>query len=85
MVARRIIQAIVIIACFLQLAVSLGSVQPVWADNSEVSMFYDALAPHGNWVDYGKYGPVWYPTKVSSVLASLSGRPLDAQPQRLGL
>jgi len=66
MVARRIIQAIVIIACFLQLAFSLGSVQPVWADNSGVSMFYDALAPYGNWVDYGKYGPVWYPTKVSA-------------------
>jgi hypothetical protein len=29
-------------------------------------MFYDALASYGNWVDYGKYGPVWYPTKVSS-------------------
>jgi len=29
-------------------------------------MFYDGLAPYGNWVDYGKYGPVWYPTKVSS-------------------
>ena len=66
MAARRIIQRTVILACFLQLALGLGSVRPAWADKPEVGMFYDALAAHGNWVDYGKYGPVWYPTKVSS-------------------
>ena len=74
MVARRIIQAIVIIACFLQLALSLGSVQPVWADNAEVSMFYDALAPYGNWVDYGKYGPVTSHQVSSSWRPYLDGR-----------
>ena len=26
-------------------------------------MFYDALSAYGNWVDYGNYGPVWYPTQ----------------------
>ena len=66
MAARRIIQGTVIIACFLQLALSLGSVAPAWAQRQDLGMFYDALAPHGNWVDYGKYGPVWYPTRVSS-------------------
>ncbi len=66
MAARRIIQRTVIIACFLQLALGLGSVRPAWADRPEVGMFYEALAPYGSWVDYGKYGPVWYPTKVSS-------------------
>jgi hypothetical protein len=45
---------------------SLGSMRPAWADSPEVSLFYDALAPYGSWVDYGRYGPVWYPTKVSS-------------------
>ena len=59
--------------------------RPVWADSPEVSLFYDALAPDGNWVDYGKYGPVWVPYQGVIILASLSGRPLDAQPQRLGL
>ena len=29
-------------------------------------MFYEALASYGSWVDYGNYGPVWYPTNVSS-------------------
>jgi hypothetical protein len=66
MAARRIIQRTVILSCFLQLALGLGSVRPAWADNPEVNMFYEALASHGSWVDYGKYGPVWYPTKVSS-------------------
>ncbi len=31
-----------------------------------MGMFHDALAPHGKWIDYGKYGPVWHPNKVSS-------------------
>ncbi len=26
-------------------------------------MYYDALSPYGTWVDYGNYGPVWYPTQ----------------------
>ena len=66
MAARRIIQRTVMLACFLQLALGLGSVRPAWADKPEVGMFYEALAPYGTWVDYGNYGPVWYPTKVSS-------------------
>jgi hypothetical protein len=66
MATKRIIQRTVILACFLQLALGLGLGQPAWAERSEVAMFYDALAPHGSWVDYGKYGPVWYPTRVSS-------------------
>jgi hypothetical protein len=66
MPARRIIQKSVIFACFLQLALGLGSLRPAWAERPAAGMFYEALATYGNWVDYGKYGPVWYPTKVSS-------------------
>lgn len=66
MATRRIVQRTFIIACFLQLALGLGAVRPAWAENPALSLFYDALAPYGNWIDYGKYGPVWYPTKVSS-------------------
>jgi hypothetical protein len=29
-------------------------------------MFHDALAPHGKWIDDGKYGPVWHPNNVAS-------------------
>jgi hypothetical protein len=32
-------------------------------DNAAI--FYEALAPHGKWVVYGDYGPVWYPQQVS--------------------
>lgn len=31
----------------------------------DFALFYEALAPYGKWIDYGKYGPVWFPTGVS--------------------
>jgi hypothetical protein len=54
------------LACFLHLALGLGAVQPANAANPAASLFYEALAPYGSWVDYGSYGPVWYPTHVAS-------------------
>ncbi len=33
-------------------------------DDVDVSYFYDALAPYGNWVWDDAYGWVWYPTDV---------------------
>ncbi len=36
------------------------------AQGGEASLFYDALAPYGSWVEYGNYGPVWYPTQVAA-------------------
>ncbi len=63
---KRIILGAAGIVCFLQLALGLGAVRPVWADRNDVAMFHDALAPHGKWIDYGNYGPVWRPNKVSS-------------------
>lgn len=35
------------------------------ATQENVAMFYDELAQYGSWVNYGKYGQVWYPTRVS--------------------
>lgn len=35
------------------------------AATEDVAMFYEELLPYGNWVDYGNYGPVWYPTRVT--------------------
>ena len=85
MAARRFIQLTVIIAFFLQLALGLGSVRPAWSARNDVGMFYEALASYGTWIDYGKYGPVWYPTKVSSTWRPyLDGRWVPSQ-QRLGL
>jgi hypothetical protein len=30
----------------------------------EAALFYEALAPHGKWLLYADYGPVWFPTGV---------------------
>ena len=38
--------------------------QPAQASYEDAAVFYDELSPHGSWVDYDKYGPVWYPSKV---------------------
>jgi hypothetical protein len=35
---------------------------PARAAAEDLALFYDALAPYGAWVNYGHYGPVWYPT-----------------------
>ena len=40
-------------------AVPAGSAR---AAAEDLALFYDALAPYGAWVNYGHYGPVWYPT-----------------------
>ncbi len=56
-----------VLICILTLAVQ-GGLTPAGAQTEEVSdfaLFYEALAPYGKWIDYGKYGPVWYPTGVS--------------------
>lgn len=37
----------------------------VQAAHEDVAMFYEELSPYGNWVDYGDYGPVWYPNRVT--------------------
>ena len=51
---------------FWQLALIAGSAQLARAAAPEdVAMFYDELAEYGAWVNYGKYGQVWYPTRVS--------------------
>jgi hypothetical protein len=34
------------------------------ASYEDAAIFYDELAPHGSWVDYEQYGPVWYPSQV---------------------
>ena len=85
MAASRIIQRAVFLASFLQLVLCLGSVRPAWADKPEVAMFYDALA--ALWqlgrLRQIRAGVVSHQGVI--LLASLSGRPLDAQPQRLGL
>ena len=38
--------------------------RPACASMEDAAIFYDELKQEGQWVDYGDYGPVWYPTQV---------------------
>lgn len=51
------------LALLLLLALIIAPAGPSRASSEDVAMYYDALAPYGTWVDYGNYGPVWYPTQ----------------------
>ncbi|MGC2432831.1 MAG: DUF6600 domain-containing protein [Desulfobaccales bacterium] len=46
----------------LLLAWTLVPGGPARAAAQDQALFYEALAPYGAWVNYGQYGPVWYPT-----------------------
>ena len=63
---RRSPGVMTILALTLALALALGSgfSQPARAASVDVAMFYDDLAPYGQWVDYQDYGPVWVPSNV---------------------
>jgi hypothetical protein len=51
------------LALLLLLALIAAPATSARAATEDVAMFYDALSAYGNWVDYGNYGPVWYPTQ----------------------
>ncbi|MDI6852279.1 MAG: hypothetical protein QME75_01575 [Deltaproteobacteria bacterium] len=52
-----------LVVLLLQTILVVALTNRAQAAREDVAMFYEELAPYGNWVDYGKYGPVWYPTK----------------------
>ncbi|MGQ9689504.1 MAG: DUF6600 domain-containing protein [Desulfobaccales bacterium] len=56
------------IAVILSLALLLLGAAPAtwsaWASMEDAALFYDELSQYGEWVEYGNYGPVWYPTNV---------------------
>jgi hypothetical protein len=53
------------LALSVGLVLIFGLSQPGAAAFEDAALFYEELAPHGDWVDYGDYGPVWYPTRVT--------------------
>jgi len=61
---RRSPGVMAILALTLALALGSGFSQPARAASVDVAMFYDDLAPYGQWVDYQDYGPVWVPSNV---------------------
>ncbi len=62
---RRSPGVMAILAITLALALGSGFSQSARAASVDVAMFYDDLAPYGQWVDYQDYGPVWVPSNVS--------------------
>ena len=51
------------LASLLLLALVFAPTTWARAASEDVAMFYDSLSAYGTWVDYGNYGPVWYPTQ----------------------
>ncbi|MFZ0050903.1 MAG: DUF6600 domain-containing protein [Desulfobaccales bacterium] len=62
---RRSPGVMAILTLTLALALGSGFSQPARAASVDVAMFYDDLAPYGQWVDYENYGPVWVPSNVA--------------------
>src|SRR5512135_2352204 len=57
-----------LVALFLviQAALVCGLAPPAGAARPAVGIFYEPLSAYGNWIDYGNYGPVWYPNGVGA-------------------
>lgn len=60
---QRLLRAVLAVTLVLALAAPLLP-RPAQASYEDAAIFYEELSPYGSWVDYDKYGPVWYPSKV---------------------
>ncbi len=60
----RIRSRFVKIALVLAMLLYTGFITQVQA-NPRINVFYDALAPYGEWVNHPTYGQVWYPHDVA--------------------
>jgi hypothetical protein len=56
-------EAAILVVQLVLVAILAG---PVRAAQVDAALFYHELAAHGNWVDFERYGPVWYPTGVAA-------------------
>ena len=65
-VYQKILGALAFLVFMIQFFLLWGAVTPASAAQEDVAMFYEELNSYGNWVDYGKMGRVWYPTRVTS-------------------
>lgn len=62
---QKILVTLAALTLVAQFFLFWGPAPPVWAGSEDVAMFYEELAGYGNWVNYGNYGQVWYPTTVT--------------------
>ena len=66
MIARqRLLGFMAALALTLALVLGPGFTGTAGAASEDVAMFYDDLSQYGQWVEDGKYGPVWRPNQVA--------------------
>jgi len=61
---RTFLKIVVFLSIMLLLAGAVQIPRAAWASMEDAAIFYEELTQHGEWVEYGNYGPVWYPTQV---------------------
>ncbi len=61
---QRLLRVVLAVALMFIVAGAPFSPRPAQASYEDAAIFYEELSPHGTWVDYDKYGPVWYPSNV---------------------
>jgi len=61
---QTLFKIVVFLSLMLLLAGALLIPRPARASMEDAAIFYEELNQHGEWVEYNKYGPVWYPTQV---------------------
>ena len=62
----RFRSAILVVLIALGLIAGLEPAPASAAEQVDISMFHDRLAPYGTWVMHPRYGWVWYPTGVEA-------------------
>jgi hypothetical protein len=58
------LKIVILVSLTLMLSGVVQVPQSAWASMEDAAIFYEELNQHGEWVEYGNYGPVWYPTRV---------------------
>ncbi|MFW6122688.1 MAG: DUF6600 domain-containing protein [Thermodesulfobacteriota bacterium] len=61
---RTFLRIVVFLSITLLVAGAVQMPRAAWASMEDAAIFYEELNPHGEWVEYENYGPVWYPTQV---------------------
>ncbi|MEJ2071102.1 MAG: hypothetical protein P8X58_11970 [Syntrophobacterales bacterium] len=61
---KSFLEIVVLVSLTLILTGAVQDPRPAWASMEDAAIFYEELDQHGEWVEYGNYGPVWYPTQV---------------------
>ena len=62
----RLMSLTLVMVLFMFSLLAVREAQANSGVNVDVSVFHDAMAPYGNWVNHRTYGRVWYPHNVGS-------------------